>query len=98
MIMRILAAAGLLIAWTSFYASPANAAFCGYNGYIKTVDDYAYTQQVSGSSCSRIGARHQYDPVWSNSNYWTSWKYSTGKYVASTPTAEIFKGGHSGTI
>jgi hypothetical protein len=80
------------------YAPSAAARFCGYDGYIKTVDDYAYTQQRSGSECSQIGARHYYDPVWSGVNYWTNWKYSSGSYVASTPTAEIVRGEHVGRL
>lgn len=78
---------------------PAEAArFCSFTGTIKTVDDYAVTAQKTGSSCSQIGARHTYDPVWSNSTFDTPWSYSTGRSVYSQRTAEIVRGGHVGSL
>lgn len=31
------------------------------------------------STCTYIGIRHYYDPIWSANNYWTSWYGGTGK-------------------
>ncbi len=36
-------------------------------------------------NCYQIYVKHQYDPSWSTSNYWTSYYSTTGSYV-STPS------------
>lgn len=73
---------------------PANAVARQYSVFASESSDYARTTDVTGG-CSSVSARHYYDPVWSGTNYWTSWYY--GGDVAQTPrTAELIKGQHSG--
>jgi len=74
--------------------SPAQAVSCVYAEYVSYSADYARTTDVSGG-CSKVGARHWYDPVWSANNFWTSWKYG-GDVAESVPTAELVYGDHSG--
>lgn len=36
--------------------------------------DRAFHEKVSPDACG-VGVRHLYDPIWSNTNYWTSWDW-----------------------
>nr|WP_297427596.1 hypothetical protein [uncultured Actinotalea sp.] len=74
-------------------ASPAQAASCIQSEFRSYAYDYARTTDASGG-CAIVRVRHFYDPVWSGTNYWTSW-YSGGD-VATTPrTAELVTSDHN---
>jgi hypothetical protein len=74
-------------------AGPALAGgSCEYDGGYYTTLDFAWTSRVSGS-CTGVKARHQYDPVWSQYNYWTPWDYDAN-YALSTAAAELFTAQH----
>lgn len=91
--MSVAAGVGLSIA----VAAPASAgAGCIRTDYSSTAYDYARTTDASGK-CGTLGVRHQYDPVWSSTNYWTSWYSTTGDAVQTPATAELFASGHSGS-
>lgn len=94
LIGRRIAVAALAIAlavsgnlWVT--AGPAKAATCNASLTWSRPDDYA--TNIAFSGCSMVSVRHLYDPVWSSTNYWTSWDYDVS-WASSTPTAELIRG------
>ncbi len=77
------AGTALVVATTSLtaIAPTAHASGCTVRSGASYTSHTAWVMGVS-LACNYMGVRHRYDPVWSNSNYYTSW---SGGYVEGTP-------------
>jgi len=76
-------------------APPADAVACVISKYHTTAADYARTTDASGG-CSTVWAQHEYNPVWSGNNYWTS-RVFAGNIAQSPATAELINWDHGGS-
>ncbi len=97
---RNVVALGLAVATatTLAIAGPANAddsssataaAACTVRHGKSTWADSAWVMNVGG--CFYVGVRHYYDPVWSTSNYWTSWHGGNGvNHQYFTPDSPVY--------
>ncbi len=70
-------------------ALPANAVACSTSSGVGR--DSAWISEGAGSSCTYIAVRHYYDPVWSASNYWTSWYGGSGSYYSTRETPVLIR-------
>ncbi len=71
----------------------SEASSCVTEELYSTAQDRAWTLRTSGDDCEAVWVKHQYDPIWSQINYWTP-KY-VGRYGAATPsTPELIDHAH----
>lgn len=77
----------------SLLSGPVSAGgACTYDAGFYMSGDYAWTERMSGT-CTGVKARHKYDPVWSQYNYWTPWAYDS-YFASSLVAAELFDHQH----
>lgn len=88
---KSMARVGLVTALAIGTPATAQASYCEYVQGRVSGKHSAYVRATPGT-CTWTQVRHQYDPVWSNTNYWTNWISGSGSNLyAQTPnTAVLF--------